>query len=146
LIIADSIRKHLECKRIFDPKMRYAIITDSNLFKETTRNCKKRPKRLKETFFSSSIELLYEPRSFIGKEIEETMKWLIQGGIPQYWYKYHQWHKFELGQTIKDVSEPQIFTFENMTFEFNVWMVACAVSIVGFIVEWFQVLDSRISL
>jgi hypothetical protein len=135
-----SLSKVLSCDNIFDPKQRFAIIADTNIYDEMTVVCKKKPKRLKETFFSSPAAFLHSSYSLIGKEIDEFVKWLIQGGIPQHWYEYYKWHKFKLGQNLEVTKGPRVFTLETVIYGFNLWMIACAISLLGFVAEIVQVL------
>jgi hypothetical protein len=117
-------------------------LSDTSFYREKTVECGKNPKRLKESFFSVPIELQFNYYNILGKDLKEITKWLIQGGIIQNWFKYYRWHKFDLGQNFEDESGPQVFSIDSVSYGFNVWMIACAVSILGFIYEWIQVIKN----
>jgi hypothetical protein len=129
----------LDCETIFDPKKRYALIVDKNLYKEITFKCKRQPKRLKENIASLSIVLLHNAYGRVAKDINDIINTLIDYGIAQHWYEYYQWHKYELGLELNKKRGPQVFSLENVSYGFNVWMIACSVSVLGFVVELIQV-------
>jgi hypothetical protein len=43
-------------------------------------------------------------------------------------------------QTLEAKSGPQVLTLENLSYGFNVWLIACGISIMGFVYEWIQVI------
>lgn len=71
--------------------------------------------------------ILYEP-------LNEVLEKLNPSGIIQHLIEFHSWiidHKFEL------VAEkhPRILTFDDLSFGFVLWLAACGISAIGFIIE-----------
>mgnify|MGYP003483889887 FL=1 len=64
------------------------------------------------------------------------MRFLIQAGIPQYVRKnvYEICHKRE-----PKIKMPQVFSFNDLQFEFVTWLVACSIAVGVFFLEliWF---------
>jgi hypothetical protein len=66
-----------------------------------------------------------------------VIKWSIPAGIPQYWAEYHDWYKYIRNHTYyEEESGPKVFALENLSFGFNVWLVACGLSLIGFLLEF----------
>jgi hypothetical protein len=120
------------------------MAADTTFYKQMTIDCKKKPKRFVKSLLSSPIVLKFSLNSMIAEVIEETSMWLIQGGIFTYLYENYEWTKFIRGQTLENDSEPQVFSIENVSYGFNIWLIACAVSTLGFVVEWLQVLLGKV--
>ena len=70
--------------------------------------------------------------------IEDTMRLLIQGGIPQYIKRFIILFCFKESRQI-EISEPKVFSVDDLAFGFVVWLVACSIAIAGFLCElmWF---------
>lgn len=58
---------------------------------------------------------------------------LVEAGIPQYFNSYFK--DFELKPLLDDPAEPFVFSIEDLRFGFIVWLVACGVSSVVFMIE-----------
>ena len=70
--------------------------------------------------------------------IEDTMRILIQAGIPQYIKKFIILFCFKETREV-EVKIPKVFSINDLEFGFVVWLVACSVAIAGFLCElmWF---------
>jgi hypothetical protein len=136
----------LNCDIFFDPKKKCAMVVDNDIYREITFLCNRQPKRLRGTIASTPTVLLYSRYGIIAKYVNDLINRLIEGGVPQQWNRYYAWHKYVLGSEFDKKKGPQVFSLENVSYGFNVWMIACSVSILGFLAECIQVIDNFIFL
>ena len=115
------------------PETKFALIESSKTFrilKSLLRDCPNAMK--KETILVRRFGTSCYKNNFMFYLTEEVTQILVQAGIPQYLREYVADFYFPLRQ---EVIEPQVFAIEDLEFGFEIWLVACAVSIVVFIVE-----------
>lgn len=73
---------------------------------------------------------------------------LIPSGIPQYLYIFHKWIRFSRTSVYKYFKSPKIFNIEDLSFGFVLWLIACGISFIVFVLEmimWPKVVKSWIS-
>ena len=71
--------------------------------------------------------------------MEYTMRNLIPAGIPQYFGRYIYEENFKQAQESK-VKVPKVFSFDDLEFQFIIWLITCAVAFSVFVLEllWFH--------
>jgi hypothetical protein len=97
--------------------------------------------KLKNFKGDGRLPVLYTVRnSFLYKKLNQILEKLIPMGIPQYLVKYHEANMF--GTFIASgLNGPTVLTVEDLTYGFVLWLGACGVSTVAFLMEnlWFRV-------
>lgn len=80
--------------------------------------------------------------SFIYEILNEVLEKTLPSGIPQHLIKFHYSIIFQKYEPVVDNS-PKVLTLDDLGFGFVLWLGACAISIVGFILEIcrFSVID-----
>jgi hypothetical protein len=82
--------------------------------------------------------------SILGEDVLEITMWLIQSGIAQHFHQYYYWQEFIFNRVFEVESGPKVFSVEDVSYGFSIWLNACAISILGFVGEWIQVLVWKI--
>lgn len=62
------------------------------------------------------------------------MKKLIPSGIPQYLPDFHAFLLYGIYENVKQTM-PKVLTLEDLSFGFVLWLIACGISVVGFLAE-----------
>jgi len=65
---------------------------------------------------------------------DKAMKILIPSGIPQYLPEFHE-NLFLTRYHDLSVKMPRILKLDDLAFGFILWLIACGISIAGFVVE-----------
>ncbi|KAG5669372.1 hypothetical protein PVAND_017259 [Polypedilum vanderplanki] len=66
--------------------------------------------------------------------VEETMQWMLQAGIVQYWYAYFHWYNYQRFHI--ETSQPnKILSMSDLSYGFNIWLIVCGIAIVEFLFE-----------
>lgn len=71
--------------------------------------------------------------NFLYNLTESVMSSLVEGGIPQYFLTYIE--DVVLREKPSDPVEPKTFSIEDLEFGFIIFLVACGISIVAFLIE-----------
>ena len=93
-----------------------------------------------ESFHKSlDISVLFTLRnSFIYEILYEVLEKTFPFGIPQNLIKFHNSVIFQKYEPIDDNS-PKVLTLNDLGFGFVLWLGACGISIVGFMLEIFRI-------
>lgn len=93
------------------------------------------PDLLVETVNVHEYGLRVNKNNFMFQNMDKTMLWIIQGGIPEYFVKFVTetafWYRGD------DPYEPKVFSLKDLEFGFVTWLVTCAIAIVIFLLEVF---------
>ncbi|CAG9810472.1 unnamed protein product [Chironomus riparius] len=83
---------------------------------------------------TSLITLFTTHRSIIHKHLSATLDKVIPAGIPQYLFDYYKSLLFKKFDRIEDKS-PKVLAVDDLGFGFVLWLCACGISVVGFLLE-----------
>lgn len=88
---------------------------------------------LREKLFSGHTAFYFPKNHFLFEALEEVLQLSIPFGIPQHNHeKFDKPFEIEISATN---NEPKILTIEDLSFGYVLWLIACAVSISGFLIE-----------
>lgn len=91
--------------------------------------------KLKNFKLDAQISVLYTKRnSFIYKTLSQLMDKIVPAGIPQYLIKYHEDVVYK-PFVPKIGNEPRILNISDLEYGFVLWLAACGVSFIGFLLE-----------
>lgn len=102
-------------------------------------DCKREPLALEEIPYSALAGITADPNHFMLNNFAQTSNRLLQAGIIQNWYEnftteYIRVLKIESKGVRRD-KEPQVLTLEGLSFGFVLYLGACGISFVVFIIE-----------
>ncbi|KAG5668298.1 hypothetical protein PVAND_016245 [Polypedilum vanderplanki] len=122
------------CQYIGDKATKTAIVTDERFDMMIKFFCKEEILRIKETVFTVNVGYGLVSFHYLYDSIESTIQWLLQAGIPQFWYELNHWHIYK---RIYIPSSPpkDVLTLNDLNYGFNIWLIACAISIFQFFIE-----------
>lgn len=89
--------------------------------------------QLNEVLFRYPMGLELRDGAYIFEIVEETLQLIIPFGIPQHSVELHKWkwhRKFDA-----EPKRPQVFTLDSLLFGFVLWLIACEISILWFLIE-----------
>ena len=121
-----------------DPSKKVAVTFDEETYQIGISFFKKHPRKLKQY----SEKILKGVATYRNNHaywlIEDTMRILIQAGIPQYVKNYIFEVYFREIQESKE-KIPKVFGIDDLDYGFIVWLIACSIAVAGFVVEllWF---------
>ena len=104
----------------------------------TTRNsfCKGAAVKLKNFKKEATLSVLLTfTNSFLYDTLNELMDKIVPAGIPQYLIKYHEFNMFKVFVPA-DLSPVRILTIQDLEYGFVIWLGACGISFVGFLMEF----------
>lgn len=111
-----------------------AFFADEHNLNELNSLCHCENIVLKEVLFRYPVGLKIYSVSTTFELLENTLQHIIPFGIPQHLIEFHNWMLY--GRLIDpDLNEPQVFTLESLSFGFIIWLVACGISLLGYIME-----------
>ena len=102
--------------------------------------CKGAAFKLRNFKRDAAISALFTKRnSFIYDILNQVLEKIIPAGIPQYLVKYHESNMYKEYVPIVDNS-PRVLTVDDLEYGFVLWLGACGISVVGFLLEfiWFK--------
>jgi len=103
----------------------------------TTRNsfCQGAGIKLKNFKKEATLSVLFTLRnSFLYDTINNIMEKTVPAGIPQYLIKYHEFNMFKV--FVPSASSPvRVLTIQDLEYGFVIWLGACGISIIGFLLE-----------
>jgi hypothetical protein len=133
------------CNIIFDSKQKSSVFVDKKLHQAINSQCNRTVEILNDIFLSIPMTILVNEDTHFYTLIDDVIKWTIPAGIPQFWAEYHDWYNFYRNHNyfIEDTG-PKIFTFENLSFGFTIWLGACVISTIGFLTEMFIMIANKL--
>lgn len=90
---------------------------------------------IKENLMSYQLGLATSWNSFIFSTAQKAIRQLIPTGIPQEVKKFHLENLYHARQD--DKRGPNVLRLSDLSFGFLIWLVACGVSSVVFMIEFF---------
>ena len=105
--------------------------------------CKGAAVQLKNFRSNSQLSVLYTGKnSFIYNTLNELLEKVVPAGIPQYLVNYHEANLYGKYESFVRYG-PTVLTYEDLAHGFMVWLGACGVSFIGFLLEliWFHAVE-----
>jgi hypothetical protein len=90
---------------------------------------------LNEPFFTIPVSMITVPNHFLFHAINEVMDRIIPAGIPQHWYNFQMWDRIIRRMKTRILEDLQSLTLDDWGFGFVLWLVACGISTVAFLIE-----------
>lgn len=87
--------------------------------------------------------LLTNKNSFIYEFLDDFLQKTIPFGIPQYLMSFHYFMLFKHYEVL-NVKEPKVLTIDDLSFGFVLWLGACGISLITFLIELFMLKLRRI--
>jgi hypothetical protein len=122
---------------MFDPTSKEAIAlecTQDAMNRYALRKEKSFPNVMKQTLTSEFLGLSLYKNNFISHTTIKTMKRLIEAGIPQRSYNFLYVYLLDPQIPPPDKS-PKVFTLDDLSFGFIIWLYACAIAACVFVAE-----------
>ena len=125
---------------IYDSTGNIAITIDLdsyNILKSVFGNM---PRKIEVELFNMAKGVGVAQYNHVYWMMENTMRILIQAGIPQYVRKFIYEENFKPSQESKG-KVPKVFSLDDLEFQFIIWLITCAVVFSVFVLEllWFHV-------
>ncbi|CAG9811190.1 unnamed protein product [Chironomus riparius] len=73
-------------------------------------------------------------RSFVYRHLSNVLEKIIPAGIPEYLLNYYKLFLFKKYERLLDKS-PKVLTVDDLGFGFVLWLCACGISMIGFLLE-----------
>jgi hypothetical protein len=124
-------------QQLFDPTSKGAIALQCDqdtVCRYLFRNQKEFPNVMKETFTTDFLGLSLYKNNFISYTTIKTLKRLIEAGIPQRSYKFLLVDLLDPQIPPEDKS-PKVFSLDDLSFGFIIWLYTCAVAGCVFVAE-----------
>lgn len=96
--------------------------------------CKCEPKVLKQPLFNIQVGIGLLPNHFLYDLTEDVVQKFISMGIIQNLYNYYSWVLFHT-EIRNTGTGPMVLSLDDVTFGFNIWIVMCCLSVIGFLIE-----------
>lgn len=117
-----------------DPSRKVAIPTMNHDYKIIRAAIKNPPKVLNDGNSMHVYSIcVWNRKPFFGRSNIKISNALIEGGIIQYLFNYLL--DFEVKALEEPPKEPKVFEVEDLKFGFMVWLAACGVSVIAFLIE-----------
>ncbi|KAG5673138.1 hypothetical protein PVAND_003209 [Polypedilum vanderplanki] len=123
------------CNTFFNHQKQSAFFTFTDFYFLINRACKKHPLVLKEIYQKSVIGIRTFSNCFLSELMIDTLELIIPTGITNFWYDWHLWYKYKRYIVEIEPKLPQIFTLNDLSFGFVVWLIACGICIICFLIE-----------
>jgi hypothetical protein len=91
------------------------------------------PKLISQQYKDQPLGIGVSRNNFIYSLLEKALTPLVEAGIPQYFLDFML--KFYMKVIEEDPSEPKVFSVDDLSFGFIVWVLTCGISIAAFILE-----------
>lgn len=88
-----------------------------------------------ERLITFPMGIIFHRNNFLYRLTEEVMEKVIPAGIPQYLFEFHQWMAIRRKITINSVKGPRVLTLGDLNFGFEIWLSACGMACVGYVME-----------
>jgi hypothetical protein len=93
------------------------------------------PHVLKDPVFSATIGFIMFKNHFTSNLISTVSGQLIDAGILQHSYAFANWMLWRPNYKKELSIEPQVLKINDLSFGFYIWLVACGVCVVGYLLE-----------
>lgn len=128
----------LYCDNINKSSAKLAFFQSEKFFDTANIFCKGSLFPLKKVFINAlPTALIVKRNSILESVFYEVMPQFVSSGIPQYLNKFHA-DLFHIGYREFNEKIPKVLTVDDLAFGFNLWFMACCLSIIGFICEVFK--------
>ena len=91
--------------------------------------------QLKEILFSNTAGISMRMSTFLFHLTEEVVGDLITAGIPQHLRKLYE--EILYPPVYEELAGPQVLRIEDLRYGFIIWLISCALAVVGFLNELF---------
>lgn len=118
---------------LFRPEMKTAILAGKIDYRNLRSLFRRIPGVLEEKFADPEFGIRVSKNNFMYHNIEDTMRWLIQSGIPKFHINFIT--DTALWCLDDDPYQPKVFSLKNLEFGFVTWLGTCVASIFIFILE-----------
>ncbi|KAL7011826.1 hypothetical protein ACKWTF_014475 [Chironomus riparius] len=126
---------HLYCQHYNSASQRLAFFIEDNQFPVFNAICHGSALKLKNFHsYPSLTPLVTAPNSFMYRTFKDVMERLIPAGIPQHLYEYQELKMFKKYEP-ENHKNPKVLTVNDLLFGFVLWIGACGMSVVGFMIE-----------
>ncbi|KAG5676554.1 hypothetical protein PVAND_006379 [Polypedilum vanderplanki] len=127
------------CKFARDSSLKTAVLLRSEVINNKKIFCQSKILTLDEIPYTSLAGISVNPNHFMLNNFAKVMNRLLEAGIVQNWHEnftqeYKRILKIESTKTAKE-KEPQVLTLEGLSFGFVLWLTACGITIIVFIIE-----------
>jgi hypothetical protein len=113
--------------QIKNESAKLALLTDNKVLVKGVQ--------LKEALFTDTVGFVMRRNHFLYWLTEETLRDLINGGIPQYIENFYlEW--FNSQASIIDKNDPKILSIDDLNYGFVIWSVAISITLIVFIAEF----------
>jgi hypothetical protein len=112
-----------------------AMITNQLYISSTSGGCNVDLNPFKEPFFTIPVSMVTTPNHFLFHAINEVMDRIIPAGIPQHWHNFQIWDRYIRNVHMRSLDELQSLTLDDWGFGFVLWLVACGISTIAFLIE-----------
>jgi hypothetical protein len=112
-----------------------AMITNQIIISFISAGCNVDFNPFKEPFFTIPVTMVIAPNHFLFHAINEVMDRIIPAGIPQHYYNFQMWDRYIRNVHVRSLEELQSLTLDDWGFGFVLWLVACGISTVAFLIE-----------
>ncbi|KAG5668744.1 hypothetical protein PVAND_016671 [Polypedilum vanderplanki] len=117
-----------------ESSIKKAIILSNTGIETFYKVCKMQPVLLKENLLTLPVAMVTFPNHFLFDVINEHTIWLVQAGIPQYWFQYQNWYSFFRHHKIES-DELESINLDSLSFGFIIWLATCGISLIVFAIE-----------
>lgn len=128
----------LYCDNIDKSSAKLAFFQSEKFFETANIFCKGSLFPLRNIFINAlPTALTVKKHSILESIFYDVMPRFVSSGIPQYLYEFHA-DLFHIGYLEFNEKLPKILTLDDLAFGFNLWLLACCLSTIGFICEVFK--------
>jgi hypothetical protein len=131
-----AVDENVYCKVLFDPSERAVFPFLRDILKYVSYRCKHQPKKLDGEFISYPVSFAMEANHVLYAEFENVVQLIGSSGLLLHYRKYLNWCRYVIHNRIVEViSEPEVFSVNKLSYGFVIWLSACGVSTVAFLME-----------
>lgn len=123
------------CSKFFESSSVDALVVDTIYSLRIQNNCTKLPILMEEIFVTFPVALKLRKNHYLFGIINEVMERIVPSGIPQFLHNFHRWNDFLRIMIDPPQKQTEVLTMNDLGFGFVMWLVACAISTFGFIIE-----------
>jgi hypothetical protein len=143
-IFESELLESLYCSSINNSSAKLAFFLPTKLVNSFSSSCQGSLVAVKN-FYMNAIPCSYAmvKNSILYPYFEEVMDKLIPSGIPQYLPDFHAYLLYGNYENSEE-NFPKILTIDDLSFGFILWLIACGISICGFLGEIVVILVIKI--
>ncbi|KAG5668717.1 hypothetical protein PVAND_016645 [Polypedilum vanderplanki] len=116
-------------------KPKTAVVAEEHLEMVLIGIFKIKPNRIEGNIFTIPVGIGMYKNHFMYDSVEEIMKMSLSSGIFNQHLKYYRWKTGQTRVSKNSLPDKKILTMENLSYGFNIWLIACAFAILQFIFE-----------